>query len=96
LKPLRRAGVAALAALPHQSAPLRARHSRYVLGHGTFPGCCVFANPTSLGGFRVFNSDPESRTLIYIDFYNMRRLHSTNVYKTPIDHERLDKPEAAA
>jgi putative transposase len=32
----------------------------------------------------------------YIDFYNMRRVHSMNGYKTPIDHERLDKPVVAA
>jgi transposase InsO family protein len=32
----------------------------------------------------------------YIDFYNLRRLHSTNGFKSPIDHERLDKPEVAA
>jgi transposase len=34
--------------------------------------------------------------LLPMDFYDMRRLHSTNTHKTPIDHERLDKPEAVA
>ena len=32
----------------------------------------------------------------YIDFYNSRRLHSTNGYVAPIDRERLDKPDVAA